>query len=140
MGSEPDAANCVGITVKDHWSRCSQRACRSRCPWYAALCASIVALCACDGSLQVSGRLTENRCELSLWAIRGPIWGEAKPLKVRFSAISQAFNEHWTISGPATNHWLQIACPGKKRFRSKEFDAPRGDLNIELGDVALEAE
>ena len=98
-------------------------------------------LSACDGSLTVSGRLeAEGSCELSLWALRGPVWAHAKPTKVRAANVGDTFDVHWTISGPRTEHWVEVACVGYRTFRSPRFQAPSPNPTLKLGKVRLEAE
>ena len=95
-------------------------------------------LSACDGSLTVSGQLEAEGCELSLWALRGPVWAEAKPTKVRAANVGDTFDLHWTISGPQTEHWVEVACVGYRTFRTPTFQAPSPTPTLKLGKVRLE--
>ena len=93
---------------------------------------------ACDGSLTVSGQLEAESCELSLWALRGPVWADTKPTKVRAANVGETFDVHWTISGPRTEHWVEVACVGYRAFRSPRFQAPSPNPTLKLGKVRLE--
>lgn len=103
-----------------------------------AVAISGLLLTGCDGSLTVSGQLEAENCELSLWALRGPVWAEASPTKVRAANVGDTFDVHWTISGPRTEHWVEVACPGYRTFRSPTFRAPSSDPVLKLGRVKLE--
>ena len=94
----------------------------------------------CDGSLAVSGQLEAESCELSLWALRGPVWADTKPTKVRAVNVGETFDVHWTISGPRTEHWVEVACAGYRTLRSPRFQAPGPDPTLKLGKVMLEPE
>jgi len=97
-------------------------------------------LTACDGSLTVSGQLKAESCELSLWAMRGPIWAEARPTKLRSAKVGDGFDVHWIIGGPRSDHWVEVACPGYRTFRSPTFRAPSSEPVLKLGRVTLEPE
>lgn len=107
--------------------------------WKLAMIAIVgLLLTACDGSLTVSGQLEAENCGLSLWALRGPVWAEPKPTKLREATVGDAFDIHWTISGPQTEHWVEVACVGYRTFRSPTFQAPSTIPTLRLGKVKLE--
>ena len=110
--------------------------------WFSVILFTFI-LMGCDGSLAVTGQIENARftgsdkCQLSLWSMRGPIWGKDKPKKLRETTIVKKFDFHWTISGPVSNHWIEISCPGYKLFRTEEFEAPSTQRKKSLGKIKL---
>jgi len=113
-------------------------ACRGAVPVPIALVVGGLLLSGCDGSLTVSGQLEAESCELSLWSLRGPVWAEATPTKERSANVGDAFEVHWTISGPRREHWIEVACVGYESFRTSTFQAPSPTTTLELGEVKLD--
>ena len=104
---------------------------------------SIGLLQACDGSLTVSGNIIaaptqgETSCEITLWSLIGPAGGRKKPTVMRSAIVQREFRVHWTIGGPEADHWIQVACPGHRLFRSPKFLAPSTTRERDFGDIVL---
>lgn len=98
-------------------------------------------LSGCDYEISIEGNIERKngntgRCEMILFTMMGPIWGDKKPEEYRRAEIDNNFNQYWVISGPQREHWVEIRCPEEPNvFRSNIFDAPTENQRVNLGNI-----
>ena len=83
-----------------------------------------------DGNIVGSGAGDQAECELRLMEQSGSQWFGEEPVAVeegRVVKVGERFEETFTLEGPTTrDHWIEIDCPGYRRFTSPTFPAPGG--------------
>jgi hypothetical protein len=131
MGTEFVAVDPLGIAVM------TPGMLGRRLGLMAALVTVVTVVSGCDGSLTVTGELSETGCEMSLWTMAGPIWQEPRPTLRRTATVGSEIDVRWTVTGPVSPHWIQVACPGGGTFRSHDFQAGASGARVDLGRVPL---